>query len=102
MSITERGTDVGVMYNDYVKIAKDLGVTAGGNADDFGNQLSKHMSYALNNQNNYNVCTTNRINFQVPVPLFMCEELIYVPNGDKLEICLQLSNRLSQNSNRRK
>ena len=35
------------------------------------------MIWALKNQYNFNKSKTNRINFQVPVPLFYAEELLH-------------------------
>ena len=78
LSSDDVGTDAGYVPENLIPLAHTLGVTADDlapatfNTTHFGRLFTKHMLWALkNNQFNFNKCNTNRINFQVPVALFM-------------------------------
>ena len=58
----------------------------GANAGTLAGKLSKRMIYALKNQYNFNKRTTNKLNFQVPCPLFYSNDLIYVGSNGNIKL----------------
>ena len=90
------------MYDDYIKLARVVGVDAdGGGAfatTNFGKLFSKRMIWALKNQMyNFDRQMINRLNVQIPLPLFFSDELLYVGAGEKLEIIFGISTNWYRN-----
>ena len=74
-TIEDLDSSVGVIYENYAKIATNLGVT---NTETIGPLFSRHMIWALKNcQYNFDKCNTNRINFQIPVSLFYADKMLH-------------------------
>ena len=69
-------------YEDASKLAAKSGATG-----DISNLFTSHMKWALkNNQFNFDKSCTNRINFQIPLPLFYSDELLHFGADGKCEI----------------
>ena len=78
MNQDDQDTTVNVPYDNYAKLAQSLGVTAGANTVDFSGLFSKRMIWALkNHMYNFDRKNINRLNIQIPIPLFYCDELIH-------------------------
>ena len=61
-------------YEDASKLAAKIGARIPTN---FSNLFASHMVWALkNNQFIFDKSCTNRINFQIPLPLFYSDELL--------------------------
>ena len=97
IGVDDCGVTTGVMYDDYIAVANKLGVVPGANTAAFGALFSKRMIWAIrNNQYTFDKTNTARINIQVPLPLFMCEELLYTGVNDKIELIFGISTRWFQ------
>ena len=60
-------------YDGAAKLAAKIGATG-----DISDLFTSHMVWALkNNQFNFDKYCTNRINFQIPLPLFYSDELLH-------------------------
>ena len=86
MTIDDEGTAPGFAPDNFISLGAMLGVTVDNitanpptfNTTNFGRLFTKHMLWALkNNQFNFNKSTTNRLNFQIPVSLFMTDDLLH-------------------------
>ena len=95
MSQSDEGTSAGVLYEDYIKLAQDVGVNADNHlaiprtkdTTNFGTLFSKRMIWALKNQMfNFDRQMVNRLNLQIPLPIFFCDELLHIGAGEKLDI----------------
>ena len=74
------------VYDGASKLATKIGAT-----NDISDLFSSHMVWALkNNQFNFDKSCTNRINFQIPLPLFYSDELLHFGTDGKCEIVLML------------
>ena len=88
LSIEDSAVTTGVIYDDYVAVGTKLGLAAPFTLND---NFSKHMIWALkNNQFNFDKQNRSRINIQVPVSLFYCDELLYFGN-EKCELSFLIS-----------
>ena len=89
LSLKDCVTTGGVLYDDYIAVAQKMS-TATGTTVTSGTielQFTKHGIWALkNNQFGFDTYTTNRINFQIPSELFMCDELLYFGVDAKCEL----------------
>ena len=95
MSIDDSRTNVGVIYDDYVKLSRDLAITS---PDTLGPLLSKRMIWALKNQMyNFDKQNINKLTLQIPLPLFYCDELISIGAGERLELIFGISPNWYQN-----
>ena len=106
LSVKDLGVSTGVVYDDYVALANKLTVTAdsapgatGGtyHTTEFGKLFSKHMIWGLKNQYNFDKCKSNRINFQVPCPLFMADELLHFGADGAAQIVLNVDPQWASN-----
>lgn len=80
----------GVPYDNYVKLAASLGVTEVA-VSDFSLLFTKRMIWALKNQMyNFDRHNVNRINLQIPIPLFYVDELLHF-GTDKVELVFGIS-----------
>jgi len=77
MTLTDRGVTAGILYPNYVNLANFVSSPNTATVANYANQFSNHMIWALKNQMNFNNCATNRINFQLPCPLFFSDELLH-------------------------
>ena len=82
MDSDDMSVAVGTIYNDYTSLAAKMG--SGENA--LGGLFSKRMIWALKNQYNFDKSNTNKLNFQLPLPLFYTNDLIYVGSNGKINI----------------
>ena len=77
-----------VSYPDANKLATRIGAGAG----TLNNLFTSHMVWALkNNQFSFDKSCTNRINFQIPLPLFYSDELLHFGTDGKCEIAFNVS-----------
>ena len=78
MSQDDQDVTVGVLYDNHLKLGNKLGVTAGDNMKAFSGLSSKRLIWALKNQMyHFDRANTNRLNIQIPLPLFFCDELLH-------------------------
>lgn len=80
-------TTPGAICNDSdLLFAKIGGVAGGGDANliAFRKLFSKRMIYALKNLYNFDKYNTDKLNLQIPLPLFFSNDLIYVGSNGKL------------------
>ena len=86
-------TNAGVMFDNIVALSNRLGITPNAlpmtTAGSLANLLTPHMIWALKNQQfNFDKSNTNRINFQIPCPLFYVDELLHFGSDGKCDIVL--------------
>ena len=91
MSVDDTDVTVGTIYDKAAKIGADLGVDVsvgnnGVNIAAFQKLFSKRMIWALKNQYNFDKYNTNKLNFQLPIPLFYTNDLIYVGSNGKINM----------------
>ena len=82
MDSDDMSVATGAIYNDFSSLETKIGVTAGNLTQLF----SKRMIWALKNQYNFDKSNTNKLNFQLPLPLFYTNDLIYVGSNGKINI----------------
>ena len=94
-NIDDVKTAVGAINEDYVSLAKIVGVDdddptatpATYATTDFSKLFTKHMIWALKNQQfNFDKYSENEITMQVPLPMFYADEPFFVGSGKKLTL----------------
>ena len=75
------GASKKVRHDNALALAAKIGATT---PTVFEDLFSKHMIYALKNQCGFDKANINRLNFQVTIPLFYQDQLIYVGSNGKI------------------
>ena len=87
-----------VPYDNYAKLDTALGVTAGANTTSFGALFSKRMIWALKHQMyNFDKKNINRLNIQIPITLFYCDELLHFGVGKRVDLIFGILQSWYQN-----
>ena len=89
MSLDDVSVQTGVVYDKAYELGRKIGVAAG-NLAAFALLFTKRMTWALKNQYNFDKYNTNKLTFQVPIPLFFTNDLIYVGSNGKIGITLNV------------
>ena len=99
MSQEDQDDTLGVMYDNYKKMGTALGVADANNTiTDFGSLFSKRMLWALkHHMYNFDKQNINRLNIQIPIPLFYCDELLHFGVGKKVDLVFSVAQNWYQN-----
>ena len=98
MNQDDQDDTLGVPYDNYIKLATSMGVTAGANTTVFGGLFSKRMLWALkNHMYNFDRKNINRLNIQIPIPMFYCDELLHFGVGRKVDLICSINQSWYQN-----
>ena len=86
-------SNTGIIYNNVGNVAAKIGCAAANITGTFTN----HMCWAMKNQFNFDKSMTNRINLQIPCPLFYSDELLHFGSDGACQIVLNVDGNWYKN-----